>query len=108
MVQPSRFHAPPNNSGFYGNAGRDNLIGPGLATWDFSVMKETSDSRAIELAISSGNIQPLNHANFNTPNLIVAVLPPGSTVPQANPAAGAITSTSTTSRQVQFGLKLLW
>jgi hypothetical protein len=50
----------------------------------------------------------LDRANFNTPNLIVAVLPAGSTTPQANPVAGQTSSTSTTSRQVQFGLKLLW
>jgi len=62
----------------------------------------------------------LNRANFNTPNLITAVLLPSVTlntsptpskstnVPVQSPAAGAITSTSTTSRQVQFGLKLHW
>ena len=33
---------------------------------------------------------------------------PNATVPVQSPAAGAITSTSTTSRQVQFGLKFLW
>jgi hypothetical protein len=44
----------------------------------------------------------LNRANFNTPNLIVFT-PSG-----LSGTAGAITSTSTTSRQVQFALKLLW
>jgi hypothetical protein len=44
----------------------------------------------------------LNRANFNTPNL-VAFTPAG-----VSPTAGVVTSTSTTSRQVQFGLKLLW
>ena len=44
----------------------------------------------------------LNRANFNTPNLIVFT-PTG-----VSGTAGAITSTSTTSRQVQFALKLLW
>jgi hypothetical protein len=39
---PNAFLAPPTNSGFYGNLGRDTLIGPGLATWDFSVAKETT------------------------------------------------------------------
>ena len=37
---PAAFIAPPNNSGFYGNAGRDTLIGPGLATWDLSFLKD--------------------------------------------------------------------
>jgi hypothetical protein len=50
----------------------------------------------------------LNHTNFNTPNLIVFT-PPTATNPSGlSGTAGAITSTSTSSRQVQFGLKLLW
>jgi hypothetical protein len=44
----------------------------------------------------------LNWANFNTPNLIVFT-PSG-----VSATAGAMTSTSTTSRQVQFAVKLLW
>jgi hypothetical protein len=48
----------------------------------------------------------LDRANFNTPNLTLATL--SGTTPVANPAAGVVTSTSTSSRQVQFGLKLLW
>ena len=48
----------------------------------------------------NGNL--LNRANFNTPNLITFT-PTG-----ISGTAGAITGTSTISRQVQFGLKLLW
>jgi hypothetical protein len=44
----------------------------------------------------------LNRANFNQPNEVVFT-PSG-----VSPTAGVITSTSTTARQVQFGLKLLW
>ena len=39
---PSVFLQPPPNSGFFGNATRDNLVGPGLATWDFSAIKNTN------------------------------------------------------------------
>jgi len=35
---PAAFIAPPSASGFFGNAGRDTYIGPGLATWDFSFL----------------------------------------------------------------------
>ncbi len=105
---PNAFIAPPNNSGFYGNLLRDTLIGPGLATWDFSVMKDTSINERLRVQFRAEMFNILNRANFNTPNLIVAVLPPGSNTAQGNPAAGSITSTSTTARQVQFGLKLLW
>ena len=112
---PNAFLAPPNNSGFYGNAGRDSWIGPGLASWDFSVMKDTRIREGMNLQFRAEIFNLLNRPNFNTPNLIVATLTPppiGSTTasntPEANPTAGQITSTSTTSRQVQFGLKLLW
>jgi hypothetical protein len=105
---PNAFLTEVNNGGFYGNLGRDTLTGPGLATWDFSVMKQTPIGEGFNLQFRAEMFNILNRVNFNTPNLIVAILPPGSTIPQANPSAGAVTSTSTTARQVQFGLKLLW
>ncbi len=105
---PNAFIAPPNNSGFFGNMGRDAYIGPGLATWDFSVLKETNLYEGLRLQFRAEIFNILNRANFNTPNLITGVLLPGSTSSVISPAAGVVTSTSTSSRQVQFGLKLLW
>jgi hypothetical protein len=99
---PNAFLQPPANSGFYGNLGRDTLIGPGLATWDFSVLKDTSIRERLNLQFRAEIFNLLNRANFNTPNLIVFT-PSG-----VSGTAGAITSTSTTARQVQFGLKLIW
>ena len=34
------------------------LTGPGLATWDFSAIKDTAHSRAADPAISRGDLQP--------------------------------------------------
>ena len=99
---PAAFLAPPNNSGFYGNLGRDTLIGPGLATWDFSFMKDTRIRERLNLQFRAEFFNILNRANFNTPNAIIFT-PTG-----VSPTAGLITSTSTTSRQIQFGLKLRW
>jgi hypothetical protein len=99
---PNAFLQPPPNSGFYGDLGRDTLIGPGLATWDFSVMKETPIHERLTLQFRAEIFNLLNRANFSTPNLIVFT-PSG-----VSGTAGAISSTSTTSRQVQFGLKLIW
>jgi hypothetical protein len=90
------------NGGFYGNVGRDTLIGPGLATWDFSVLKDTRIRERLNLQFRAEIFNLLNRANFNQPNAVVFT-PSG-----LSPTAGIITSTSTTSRQVQFGLKLLW
>lgn len=105
---PNAFIAPPSTIGFYGNLGRDSLTGPGLATWDFSVLKDTPIRERLTLQFRAELFNLLNRANFNTPNLIVFT-PPSATNPSGvSETAGAITSTSTTSRQVQFALKLLW
>jgi hypothetical protein len=107
---PNAFIAPPSNSGFYGNLGRDTYIGPGLATWDFSVFKDTRVREKMNVEFRAEIFNILNRANFNTPSLISYVLeaPPNTTVPEQSPTAGQVTSTSTSSRQIQFGLKLLW
>jgi hypothetical protein len=105
---PNAFVAPPNNSGFFGNVGRDAYTGPGLATWDFSAMKETHIFESLNLQFRAELFNILNRADFNTPSLITNVLLPGSTNSVQSPSAGLITGTSTTARQVQFGLKLLW
>jgi hypothetical protein len=102
---PAAFLAPANtaaNGGFYGDVGRDTLIGPGLATWDFSVLKDTRIRERLNLQFRAEIFNLLNRANFNQPNALVFT-PSG-----VSPTAGVITSTSTTSRQVQFGVKLLW
>jgi hypothetical protein len=107
---PNAFIAPPSTSGFYGNVGRDSYTGPGLATWDFSAFKDThvNERMTVQLRLEMFNL--LNRANFNTPSLITHVLqaPPNATFPEPSPTAGQVTSTSTTSRQIQLGLKLLW
>ncbi|HUJ21462.1 MAG TPA: hypothetical protein VLX58_08080, partial [Bryobacteraceae bacterium] len=99
---PMAFLAPPNNSGFYGNLGRDTLPGPGLATWDLSFFKDMAVRERLRLQLRGELFNVLNRANFNTPNAVTFTPSGGS------PTAGVITSTSTTSRQVQLGLKLLW
>jgi hypothetical protein len=99
---PNAFLAPPSGSGFYGNLGRDTLTGPGLATWDLSFLKDTPLRERLGLQFRAELFNLLNRANFNTPNAITFT-PTG-----VSPTAGVITSTSTTSRQIQFGLKLLW
>ena len=105
---PAAFIAPPSTSGFAGNLGRDTYIGPGLTTSDFSVLKDTKLRERLELQFRAEIFNLLDRANFNTPNLIVSVLQPGSTTPTSSGVGGLITGTSTNSRQVQFGLKLLW
>ena len=105
---PNAFVAPPAAGGFYGNLGRDTFIGPGLATWDLSVLKDTKIREHMNLQFRAEIFNLLNRANFNTPNLIVFTPPTAANPSGLSGTAGAITSTSTTARQVQLGLKLLW
>jgi hypothetical protein len=105
---PAAFIAPPSTSGFAGNLGRDTYIGPGLATWDFSVLKDTKLRERLALQFRAEVFNLLDRANFNTPNLIVFTPPTAKNPSGVSGTAGAITSTTTSSRQVQFGLKLLW
>ncbi|HTQ62912.1 MAG TPA: carboxypeptidase regulatory-like domain-containing protein [Candidatus Solibacter sp.] len=105
---PAAFIAPPSASGFFGDVGRDTYIGPGLATWDFSVLKDTKIREGMSLQFRAELFNILDRANFNTPSLIVFTPPTAANPTGLSGTAGAITSTSTTARQVQFGLKLLW
>ncbi|HLY16778.1 MAG TPA: carboxypeptidase-like regulatory domain-containing protein [Bryobacteraceae bacterium] len=99
---PAAFLAPPNNSGFAGNLGRDMLPGPDLATLDASLTKDTRIQERRNLQFRAEFFNALNRANFSAPNAIT------STPTGVSPTAGVITSTSTTARQIQFGVKLLW
>jgi hypothetical protein len=93
-----------------GNAGRNILIGPGLTNLDFSVFKNNSVTRISEnfkVQFRAELFNILNHPNFATPNT------PNNTDifdSKGNPngAAGLLNSTTTTSRQIQFALKLIW
>jgi len=67
-----------------------------------SLMKDTRLKERLNLQFRAEFFNVLNHPNFNTPNAVVFT-PSG-----VSPTAGVITSTATTSRQIQFGLKLLW
>jgi hypothetical protein len=99
---PSAFAVPAN--GTYGNVGRNTLIGPGLTTVDASLMKDFLLNERMKLQFRSEFFNLLNHSNFATPNNVVYT----SATSGVSPTAGVITATSTTSRQIQFALKLLW
>ncbi|HVB34974.1 MAG TPA: TonB-dependent receptor [Patescibacteria group bacterium] len=99
--------------GYLGTATRDMLRAPGLSEWDFSVVKDTAlpflgEAGNLEFRAEFFNI--LNHANFGYPSATVftGLLTGGPYSEAPNPTAGRITSTSTTSRQVQLSLKILF
>jgi hypothetical protein len=99
---PGAFIVPV--SGTYGNVGRNTMIGPGMVDTDAALLKTASISERLTLQFRAEVFNVFNHANFGTPNAVV--FSSASSVPA--PTAGVITSTSNSSRQIQFGLKLLW
>ncbi|MBV8865885.1 MAG: hypothetical protein JO210_10870 [Acidobacteriaceae bacterium] len=99
---PRAFIVPAN--GTYGNVGRDTLIGPGIVSLDLSALKTTALTEKVRLQFRAEFFNALNHANFSTPNPVAF----SSASSTASPTAGVITATSTTSRQIQFGLKVLF
>ncbi len=97
---PNAFLLP--TPGTYGNLGRGTLTGPGLADVDVSLFKNVAMSERLRLQIRAEFFNVLNHANFGTPNAIVF------SSGAISSSAGLITSTTTTSRQIQFGMKLMF
>ena len=97
---PNAFILPA--AGTYGNLGRGTYTGPGLAALDLSLLKNIEVTEKMKLQLRSEFFNILNHTNLGTPNAIVFS---GGAI---SPSAGLITTTATTSRQIQFGLKLIF
>jgi hypothetical protein len=93
-----------------GNAGRNILTGPGLSALDFSIFKNNpvkriSETFNVQFRAEFFNI--LNRANFAVP-----IAPDNTDIFDSTGAptgaAGLLTSTTTTAREIQFALKLVW
>jgi len=80
----------------FGSARRNSLTGPGMTNLDLSILKDTHLSEALRMQFRAEFFNAFNNVNFGTPN--------------ANLGAtnfGTI-STAAASREIQFGLKLLF
>ena len=86
----------PNTKGQYGNLGGYVLTGPGSENFDFSIFKSTKIRERVTVQFRTEFFNVLNHANFGNPNTALN-----------SGTFGRITSAAT-SRDVQFGLKLLF
>jgi hypothetical protein len=118
---PNAFSAPISTlsssgaitGGAVGDLGRDTLIGPGLKELDLALLKNTAFREGLNLQFRSEFFNVLNHTNFTTPNAITYASAPSLvagvyTPPNISSTAGVITATSTSSRQIQFGVKLIF
>ena len=104
-ANPAAFGLPA--AGTLGSLQRDFLWGPGIVNVDFSVMKDTPIRERAHLQFRAEFFNVLNHPNFALPNASAFVQTAnGGGAP--NPTFGTITSTTTSSRQIQFALKLMF
>jgi hypothetical protein len=90
-----------------GNAGRNEVVGPGLSTLDFSLVKNSRiaglEAGSVQFRTEIFNI--LNKSNFAAPLDNDFIFNQDGTTADG---AGAVDQTQTTSRQIQFGLKILF
>jgi hypothetical protein len=104
-ANPAAFGLPA--PGTLGNLQRDFLTGPGIVSVDFAVLKDTQIKESLRLQFRAEFFNILNHPNFSLPNPSAFVqTADGGGAP--NPTFGTITSTTTSSRQIQFALKLMF
>jgi hypothetical protein len=108
-INPAAFQLQP--AGFYGNAPRNGFTGPDLKVFDFTILKKTPITERISTEFRFEAFNLFNRTNFaplEAANRVVftGVNTSGSGIVPAS--FGQLTRTATTSRQLQFGLKLIW
>ena len=114
LGDPARYFDPGSfvlqPAGFYGNLGRNTLIGPGLAKVDVSLNKRFPVSERVSLELRTEAFNLFNHPNFSIPSQRAVFsgvnAATGLGIPVAS--AGLITTTQTSSRQLQLGLKAIF
>ena len=115
-IQPSDPTLPPVPAVFpqcfnlRGNAGRNILIGPGLTNLDFSIFKNNyirSISERFNVQFRAEIFNILNHANFAPP-----VTPDNTDIFDGTGSptgvAGLLSRTTTTAREIQFAVKVIF
>jgi hypothetical protein len=112
FVPPPAPGQPPVNAGvagtcqnLLGNGGRNEIYGPGLVNLDFSVLKDNRIRENLNLQFRAEFFNVLNHSNFNSPIANSTLFDQtGASVG----GAGALDSTSTSNREIQIALKLIF
>ncbi len=100
--------APGTCRNLLGNLGRNSIIGPGLVNLDFSLFKNNPIKRISEtfnVQFRAEFFNVFNHSDFLAP-IDNQTLFSQTGAPVGG--AGAIDATSVPSREIQFGLKVIW
>jgi hypothetical protein len=88
-----------------GNGGRNEVYGPGLVNFDFSLFKDNKIRENLNLQFRAEFFNVFNHSNFNTAFDNSAIFnQDGSPVG----GAGSLDMTSVSNREIQFALKLIF
>ncbi|MCZ6753043.1 MAG: hypothetical protein O7E51_14605, partial [Acidobacteria bacterium] len=103
---PCAFSLPER--GFFGNMGRNTLTGPGFFKFDFSLIKNTSITEGVNLQFRSEFYNITNTPNFMNPSGRRGGQFIFDSRARDRTNAGRINGTIPTSRQIQFGLKLIF
>jgi hypothetical protein len=114
LAGPSQTTACPANNplcsfGYFGDASRNLLRGPGLRTWDLSFNKDTAlpwlgEAGRVQFRVEMFNL--LNHANLGLPGGTIYAANQTQELPIS--AGTQITATSTTSREIQLSMKIIF
>jgi hypothetical protein len=112
------YGGPPAPSGtqfcsnVLGNSGRNQFYGPGLATVDLSIFKNTripSISESFNVQFRAEFFNVLNRTNFLSPGFLNTFGQNDSVYDfDGSGLPTALNQTTTTSRQIQLGLKVIW
>jgi Carboxypeptidase regulatory-like domain len=94
---PSDVIDPNDPLNFFGNAGRNILIGPGFKNFNLSLLKNLHLSEGVRLQLRAEAFNVLNHPNFQVPVFFLD-----------RADVGQVTSTSNEGRELQFAIKLLF
>jgi hypothetical protein len=105
-IKTQCFVAPPSAT-LLGNSGRNIAIGPGLNNLDVSLFKNNYiHNERVNIQFRVELFNALNHANFAVPNRTAAQIFTQTFSPVST--AGLLTTTSTTSRQIQLAVKCIF
>ena len=92
-------------AGFYGRLGRNTLRIPGVAQFDLSLVKKTEIAEGAEVQFRAEFFNIFNRANFADPGTRMFSRSSSSSL---RGDLGRITRTTTTSREIQLALKILF
>jgi hypothetical protein len=102
FFDPCAFSVP--EAGTIGNLGRNTVIGPSVFNVDVSLQREFKIGSNHPLQFRAEFFNLMNHPTFRTPAVGSVLVFTGSG--SFNPTAWQYTATATTSRQIQFALRL--